>query len=91
MTKIISLAFVNLATPKAGAKHEPFVQQTGLSLLNKSACLPQSLGVTKFIMPWIQSHLVVLLTSDLDVQQNHLSRIKIEGNRGGFVEHLSPT
>ncbi len=30
MTKIIKLVLINLVTPKARAKHEPFVQQTGL-------------------------------------------------------------
>ncbi len=31
MTKVIYLVLINLVTPKAQAKHEPFVQQTGLS------------------------------------------------------------
>jgi len=30
VTKITYLIFMNLVTPKARAKHEPFVQQTGL-------------------------------------------------------------
>ncbi len=30
VTKIISLTIINLVTPKARAKHEPSVQQTGL-------------------------------------------------------------
>jgi hypothetical protein len=42
--------------------------------LNKCSCLARALGVTKFItiiaMFW--SHFVVLLKSDLDVQQTHL-------------------
>ncbi len=33
MTKIIYLVLINLVTPKARAKHEPFVQQTGLGAL----------------------------------------------------------
>jgi hypothetical protein len=32
VTKIIYIFLKNLVTPKARAKHEPFVQQTGLSL-----------------------------------------------------------
>jgi hypothetical protein len=30
VTKIIYFVLINLVTPKARAKHEPFVQQTGL-------------------------------------------------------------
>jgi hypothetical protein len=30
VTKIIYLVFINLVTPKARAKHDPFVQQTDL-------------------------------------------------------------
>jgi hypothetical protein len=30
VTKIIYLVIINMVTPKARAKHEPFVQQTGL-------------------------------------------------------------
>jgi len=41
---------------------------------NKSSCLAQALGVTKFIIVTdiIWSHFVVLLKSHLDVQQTHL-------------------
>jgi hypothetical protein len=46
------LVFINLVTPKARAKHEPFVQQTGL-------CLAAALGVTKFTTI-IAMHLVTL-------------------------------
>jgi hypothetical protein len=49
VTKIIYLVHINLVTPKARAKHEPFVQQTGLSLLNKSYCLAAALGGTEFV------------------------------------------
>jgi len=35
VTKIIYLILINLVTPKARAKHESFVQQTGLSFLLK--------------------------------------------------------
>ncbi len=57
MTKIISLTFVNLVTPKAGAKHDLLFKKrslrlvfgTGASLLNKSSCLTPALGVAKFI------------------------------------------
>jgi hypothetical protein len=48
VTKIIYLILINLVTPKAQAKHEPLVQQTGHSLLDKSSCLAQALGVTIF-------------------------------------------
>ncbi len=33
MTKIIYLILINLVTPKARAKHDPYVQQTGLWLV----------------------------------------------------------
>jgi hypothetical protein len=50
------------------------------SLSNKSSCLAQTLGVTKFIfvtdMIWVT--LFVLLNMYLDIQQTHL--------RGQFVE-----
>ncbi len=43
-------------------------------LLNKSLCLAQALGVTKFInmRDMIWSYFVVLLKSHLDIQQTHL-------------------
>ena len=34
MTKIVYLVLINLVTSKARAKHEPFVQQTGLCIHN---------------------------------------------------------
>ncbi len=37
-----TVTIMNLVTPKVGA----FVQQTGLSLMNKSSCLNRALGVT---------------------------------------------
>ncbi len=43
--------------------------------MNKSSRLAPALGVTKFIIVTdkLWSHFVVLLKSDLDVQQTHLS------------------
>jgi hypothetical protein len=38
---------MNLVTPKARAKHEPFVQQTGLSLLNSESDLSSTTKLTK--------------------------------------------
>jgi hypothetical protein len=35
VTKIVYLVLINLSTPKARAKHEPFVQQTGLRYRQK--------------------------------------------------------
>jgi hypothetical protein len=34
VTKIIYLILLNLVTPKARAKHEPYVQQTGLRIFH---------------------------------------------------------
>ncbi len=50
------------------------VQQTDPSLFKKSSCLAQALGVAKFtnMRDVIWSHFVVLLKSDLGVQQTHL-------------------
>jgi hypothetical protein len=79
-----------LLKPKVGAKHELLfnkpVSASEASLLNKSSCLAAALGVTKLITvhPVIALFLVplvVLLESDLDVQQI----------RGGLVEHPSLT
>jgi hypothetical protein len=36
------IVFINLVTPKARAKHEPFVQQTGLCPLPNTATMPVS-------------------------------------------------
>jgi hypothetical protein len=36
MIKIIYLVLINLVTPKARAKYEPFVQQTGLWSLSEA-------------------------------------------------------
>ncbi len=54
-----------------------YVQQTGLSLLNKYSCLARALGGTKFInmRGTIFGHTLLFLNSDLDVQQTHLSLI----------------
>ncbi len=51
VTKIISLAPLNLITPKAGAKHEHLFNQLAseAGLLNKCLCLALALGVTKLI------------------------------------------
>jgi hypothetical protein len=69
LTKVIYLTFLNLVTPEAGAKHE--------RLLNEWAT--DSLQWLLFICPY----LVVILKSDLNVQQTlHYS---------GFVKHLSLT
>ncbi len=65
-----------LVTLQAGAKRELFnIPEAGL--LNEMSCLTP---MTEILF-W--SHFVVLLKSDLDVQQTKL--------RGGFVEHLSRT
>ena len=37
MTKIIYILLINLVTPKARAKHEPFVQQTSLRTAAETA------------------------------------------------------
>jgi hypothetical protein len=52
VTKIISLIFINFVTPKARAKHEPLFNKSASEarLLNKSLCLAQALGVTKFLI-----------------------------------------
>ncbi len=69
LTKIISLTFLNLVTPDAGAKHE--------LLLNERAT--DYLQWLLFICP----NLVVILKSDLNVQQILLY--------SGLVKHLSLT
>jgi hypothetical protein len=48
----MSLANVNLVTPKAGAKYELLFSKLAseAGLLNKSSCLAPALGVTKFII-----------------------------------------
>jgi hypothetical protein len=51
------LLFLIMKRPEAG-------------LLSTSSCLAPALGVTKFI--WSNLYFVVLLKSDLDVQQTHL-------------------
>jgi hypothetical protein len=62
-----------------------------VSSLNKHSCLAQALAVNKFMkinaMTLVSGHTLVLLKSDLDVQETHLA----SKARGGFVEHLSPT
>jgi hypothetical protein len=69
-----------LVTSKAGAKHEHLfnVPASEAGLLNEISCLALALGVTKFIiitdMIWVT--LCLLLKSDLDVQQTHLSLYK---------------
>jgi hypothetical protein len=45
---MIYIVLINSVTPKAQAKHEPFVQQTGLYLLKKRSCLAEALGVKEF-------------------------------------------
>jgi hypothetical protein len=45
VTKIIYLILINLVTPKARAKHEPYVQQTGLCLSQKIGSIEMSEGV----------------------------------------------
>jgi hypothetical protein len=52
VTKIISLIFINLVTPKVGAKHELLFNKpaTEAGLLNKSSHLASALGVPKFII-----------------------------------------
>ncbi len=44
VTKIISLTFVNLVTPKAGAKQELLLNRPEAGLLNKSSHLAPALG-----------------------------------------------
>jgi len=39
VTKMIYLILINLVTPKAQAKHEPLVQQTGLNKLSEQSLL----------------------------------------------------
>jgi hypothetical protein len=70
VTKIISLAFLNLVTPKAGAKHELLFNKPETGLLNKGSCLARTLGMTKIIN--IIDIILVTLKSDLDVQHTHL-------------------
>ncbi len=65
------MTVTNLVTPKAVAKHE--------LLFNKLA----SDSLTSLLR--IQSHFIVLLKLDLDVERTHI------WNWGGFVEHLSLT
>ncbi len=52
-----------------------FIQQTEAGLLNKSSSLATALGVTATtnVLDLISVNFVVLLKSDLDVQQTHLS------------------
>ncbi len=53
MTKIILLVLINLVTPKARAKHEAFVQQTGLRgefVEHLSQTLVAQQSVTKIIL-----------------------------------------
>ncbi len=62
MTKIISLAIVNLVTPKAGAKHALLfnIPASETGLLNKKWRLAAALGVTKFTI-MIAMNLVTLV------------------------------
>ncbi len=53
MTKITYLKLINLVTPKARAKHEPFVQQTGLW-----AFYDQAVKVEK---GWVEQEFVLLI------------------------------
>ncbi len=82
MTEIISVTIMNLATPKAGAKHELLFSEPAseAGLLNKCLCLALALCVAKFPSDrdifW--SHFVVLLKSDFDVQQTHLRSNVVE-------------
>jgi hypothetical protein len=66
-----------LVIPKAGAKHELLFNTppSEPGLLKKSSCLIAALGVTKFItvIDMILDKLVVVLKSNLDVQQTTLS------------------
>jgi hypothetical protein len=48
VTKLITLIFINLVTPKARAKHELLFNEPASGLLNKRSCLAPALGVTKF-------------------------------------------
>jgi hypothetical protein len=77
VTKIIFLTIINLVTPKAGARHELLFNKPASGLLNESSFLAPAFGVTKFILitDMIFSHFVVLLKSDLGVQQTHLSSL----------------
>jgi hypothetical protein len=57
VTKIIYLVLINLVTPDTRAKHEPFVQQTGLKTVNKAeepTYLSTNLGTNekKVLMHW---------------------------------------
>ncbi len=55
-------------------KYWTMVEAAEAGLLNRISCLAPTIGVTKFIIvtDMIGSHFVVLLKSDLDVQQTHL-------------------
>ncbi len=59
VTKIIPVTIVNLVTPKAGAKHELFLNKPTSGLFNKSSSLAATLGVIKLIAISI-THLVTL-------------------------------
>jgi hypothetical protein len=52
VTRIISLAVGNLATPKARAKHKPLFNKPAseAGLLNRRLVLSSRLGVAKFII-----------------------------------------
>jgi hypothetical protein len=51
VTKITSLIFINLVTPKARAKHEPLFNKLASEAgsLNKCSRLAQALGATKLV------------------------------------------
>ncbi len=48
MTQNISVTIMNMATPKAVAKHELLLKKTGICLLNKSCAQLEAEDVSKF-------------------------------------------
>ncbi len=66
MTKIIYLILINLVTPKARAKHKPFVQQTGLRRFEKNH-------------PNFQK--VAQLVCNMKKGQNIYNKVQLEENR----------
>jgi hypothetical protein len=73
VTKIIYLILINLVTPKARAKHEPLVQQTGhWPLIVEEKLILSSSFRCDQIYTQFRSQFVVLLKSDLSVLQTHL-------------------
>ncbi len=72
---------INLVSPKVAAEPKVLFNKQSLeaSLFNKSLGLAPALGATKLIngtdMHW--SHFIVLLKSDLYVQQTHLRLLSL--------------